>query len=276
MTHGSPGPAAPVAVGPPPVLVLVAPQDIVNIASAVRIAKNFGITELRLVNPEIFDAYRIEGIAHNTADLVERIEIVDSLEEALRDCTFSAVLTGRERAAKRRILRPRDAAAEVVARSAAGRVAIVAGREDSGLTNEELDRCSLLVTISTDPTYTSLNIAQAVAIMCHEVWVARGGDAIPFKPPRHEAEPATGDQLEKLFANWAGALWAIEFFKTRRTEMVMRSFREILHRAELDGREASLIRAMGIEIRRFMERKGVAAAEPGTESTPRLTSDVES
>ena len=56
-----------------PILVLVAPQDIVNIASAVRIAKNFGIERMRLVQPEIFDAYRIEGIAHNTADLVERI-----------------------------------------------------------------------------------------------------------------------------------------------------------------------------------------------------------
>jgi TrmH family RNA methyltransferase len=257
------GVAAPPPPAPPPVLVLVAPQDIVNIASAVRIAKNFGITELRLVNPEVFDAYRIEGIAHNTADLVERIEIVTSLEEALRDCTFSAVLTGRERAAKRRILRPRDAAAEVVSRSLAGKVALVAGREDSGLTNDELDRCSLLVTISTDPTHTSLNIAQAVAIMCHEIWVARGGDAIPFKPPRHEAPPATAEQLEQVFTDWSRALWAIDFFKTRRTEMVMRSFREILHRAELDGREASLLRAMGIEVRRFMERKGVATPEPG-------------
>ena len=256
------GVAAPPPLAPPPVLVLVAPQDIVNIASAVRIAKNFGITELRLVNPEVFDAYRIEGIAHNTADLVERIEIVASLEEALRDCTFSAVLTGRERAAKRRILRPRDAATEVVARSLGGKVALVAGREDSGLTNDELDRCSLLVTISTDPTHTSLNIAQAVAIMCHEIWVARGGDSIPFKPPRHQAPPATAGQLEQVFTDWSRALWAIDFFKTRRTEMVMRSFREILHRAELDGREASLLRAMGIEVRRFMERKGVATPEP--------------
>ena len=75
-----------------------------------RIAKNFGISRMRLVKPEIFDAYRIEGIAHNTADLVERIEFFDSLADALADVTFAAVLTGRERAAKRRVLRPRDAA----------------------------------------------------------------------------------------------------------------------------------------------------------------------
>ena len=98
----------------PPILVLVNPQDIVNIASAVRIAKNFGIERVRLVQPEVFDPYRIEGIAHNTADLVARIEILETLEEAIADCVFTAVLTARERAAKRRVLRPREAATAMI------------------------------------------------------------------------------------------------------------------------------------------------------------------
>ena len=238
----------------PPILVLVNPQDIVNIASAVRIAKNFGIEQMRLVDPEVFDPYRIEGIAHNTADLVARIEIVDSLEEAVADCVFTAVLTGRERAAKRRVLRPREAAAALVEESAAGPIAIVAGREDSGLTNAELDLCHALVTISTDPSHRSLNLAQAVAIMAYESWNARGGEAVPLKPPRHQAAPATSAQLEELFTDWTRALWAVDFFKTRRTESVMRSFREIVHRAALDGREASLFRAMGIEVVRYLDR----------------------
>jgi TrmH family RNA methyltransferase len=236
----------------------VAPQDIVNIASAFRIAKNFGVSEIRLVNPEVFDPYRIEGIAHNTADLVARAELFPSLEAALHDCVFAAVLTGRERAAKRRAVRPREAAAELVARAATGRVAIVAGREDSGLTNEELDRCQLLVTISTDPIHPSLNLAQAIAIMAHELWVARGGDVVPFKPPRNASGPATSGQLEELFTDWERALWAIDFFKTRRSEAVMRALREIVYRGELDGREASLLRAMGIEVVRYLERHGIA------------------
>ncbi|HLS47723.1 MAG TPA: TrmH family RNA methyltransferase [Gemmatimonadales bacterium] len=248
-----------------PILVLVAPQDIVNIASAVRIAKNFGIERMRLVQPEIFDAYRIEGIAHNTADLVEKIEFFDTLADALADVTFAAVLTGRERAAKRRVLRPRAAAAEIVTRAAEGTVALVAGREDSGLTNDELDRCQLLVTISTSPSHPSLNLAQAVAVMCHEVWVALGGDAIPLKPPRKEAPPATGEQLEAIFADWERALHAIDFFKTRQTDSVMRSLREIVFRSELDGREASLFRAMGIEVTRYMERTGRARPRDGSE-----------
>ena len=240
--------------GSAPILVLVAPQDIVNIASAVRVAKNFGIERMRLVNPEVFDPYRIEGIAHNTADFVSRIEILDSLQQAIADCVFTAVLTARERAAKRRVLRPREAAAALVAESAAGPVAIIAGREDSGLTNAELDLCHALVTISTDPGHRSLNLAQAVAIMAYESWIARGGEALPLKPPRNRADPATSGQLEELFADWSRALWAIDFFKTRRTDSVMRSFREVVYRADLDGREASLLRAMGIEVVRYLGR----------------------
>ena len=243
-----------------PILVLVNPQDIVNIASAVRIARNFGIERMRLVDPEVFGPWRIEGIAHNTAEFVARIEIVPSLEAALADCVSSFVLTGRERAAKRRTVRPREAAAELAGELTAGPVAIVAGREDSGLTNAELDLCRTVVTIATDPSHPSLNLAQAVAIMAYEVWNARGGEALPLKPPRKAAAPVTSGQLEELFTDWRQALYAIDFFKTRRSESVMRSLREVLYRAALDGREASLVRAMGIEVVRYLQRVGAPLA----------------
>ncbi len=249
-------------MGGPPILVLVAPQDLVNVASVVRLAKNFGLGGLRLVKPEVaLDRYRIEGIAHNTSDLVDRIEIVDTLPAALADCGFSVVLTGRERAAKRTVLRPREAARELALRAAAAPVAIVAGREDSGLTNDELDACHALVTISADPAHSSLNLAQAVGIMAYESWLARGGGDVPLKPPRRQAEPATHAQLEQLFADWERALAAVDFFKTRQPEHVMRSLREVMFRAELDGREASLVRAMGIEVVRYLERGRTAPAE---------------
>jgi tRNA (cytidine32/uridine32-2'-O)-methyltransferase len=245
-----------------PILVLVNPQDIVNIASAVRIARNFGIERMRLVDPETFDPWRIEGIAHNSAAFVSRIEIVDSLEAAIGDCVHVAVLTARGRTAKRRTVRPREGAAELLERSAEGPVAMVFGREDSGLTNAETDLGHVLVTIPTDPGSTSLNLAQAVAIMAYESWLLRGGAEQPFKPPRKDTPPATSAQLEELFDDWRRALWAIDFFKTRRSESVMRSFREIVHRAALDGREASLVRAMGIEVVRYLERAGVPVALP--------------
>jgi len=96
--------------------------------------------------------------------------------------------------------------------------------------------------------------------MAYETWNARGGEDAALKPPRREAGPATSDQLETLFADWHRALWAIDFFKTRRSENVMRSFREIVFRAALDGREASLVRAMGIEVARYLERVGAPFA----------------
>jgi TrmH family RNA methyltransferase len=255
-------------LAPGPVLVLVNPQDIVNIASAVRIARNFGIERMRLVQPEVFDPYRIEGIAHNSADFVARIETLPTLEAAIADCVLVAVLTARARTAKRRTLRPRAAAEELTAQASRGLVAIVAGREDRGLTNAELDLGHLLVTIPTDPRNSSLNLAQAIAIMAYETFLARGGESLPLKPHRKQAEPATARQLEELFGDWRRALWAIDFFKTRRSESVMRSFREILHRAELDGRESALMRAMGIEVVRYLGRVGAPLAgappsEPG-------------
>ena len=249
------------APAPHLVLVLVNPQDIVNIASAVRIARNFGIERMRLVQPEMFDPWRIEGIAHNSADFVRRIEIVDTLEAALTDCVFTAVLSARSRTAKRRTVSPREAAAELARESAAGPVAFVVGREDSGLTNAELDLGHVQVTIPTDPRSPSLNLAQAVALMAYEWWLV-SGETAPLKPPRKRADPATVSQLEELFTDWQRALWAIDFFKTRRSEAVMRSFREIVHRAALDGREATLVRAMGIEVVRFLARAGVPVTEP--------------
>jgi TrmH family RNA methyltransferase len=245
------------------VLVLVAPQDIVNVGSAVRICRNFGIAEMRVVQPEVeLDAYRIEGVAHNTHEFISRIRVYDTLQAALADCVYAAVLTGRERAAKRRVRRPRDAAEDILAHADEGRVALVAGREAHGLTNEELDACQTLVTIATDPSYTSLNMAQAIAVMAHELRLAAGGDAVPFKRPRRKAPPATMQELEFLFADWERTLEAIEFFKTRQRDTVMRSLREVVFRGELDQREAKLLRAMGIEVVNYLRRKGIALAEP--------------
>lgn len=247
---------------PSPILVLVAPQDIVNIAAAVRLAKNFGIEQMRLVQPEMFDPWRIEGIAHNTADFVSRITLHDSLAEATTDCTWLAALTARERTAKRTVLRPRAAAAELALRSADGPVALVAGREDRGLSNEELDHCHALVTIPTGPGHRSLNLAQAVGILCYESWLARIGEGSAVKPPRRAAPAAPSARLEVLFRDWERALWAIEFFKTRRPQAVMRSVREVFFRAGLDWREASLFRAMSLEMVRYLERTGAPFSLP--------------
>src|SRR5260370_5473128 len=141
------------------VVVLHEPQELVNIAHVVRGLKNFGFRDLRLVAPREYDAYRIEGIAHQTQDVLARVVVVETLEAALADCVHVVGLTARGRSAKRNAQRPRDAAVEIVSLWDAGPVALLFGREDKGLTNASLDRCHRVVTIPSEPAYPSLNLA---------------------------------------------------------------------------------------------------------------------
>jgi TrmH family RNA methyltransferase len=235
-------------------VVLLEPQDLVNIAHVVRALKNFGFQDLRLVSPREYDAYRVEGIAHQTQDLLARVRRFDRVEEALADCVHVVGFTSRGRTAKRNQQRPRAAAAEILTHAEAGPVALLFGREDKGLPNEALDRCHRVVTIPTDPGYASLNLAHAVVLMLYELALARGDERRPFKTPRRESPPATVADLERLFADVEAALRVIEFFKTRQSEGVMRTVREVIHRVPLDEREAKLLRAMAIEVVKYGER----------------------
>ncbi len=235
-------------------IVLHEPQELVNIAHVVRAMKNFGLRDLRLVNPREYDAYRIEGIAHQSQDVLARVARFEQLGEALADCVHVVGLTSRERSAKRNRQRPRAAAAEILAQSEAGVTAVLFGREDKGLPNDALDLCHRVVTIPTDPAYPSLQLGHAAVLMLYELALARGDEARPFKAPRREAPPADGEALERLLADVEAALRLIEFFKTRQAEGVMRTVREIVHRTPLDQREAKLVRAMAIEVVKYGER----------------------
>ncbi|MGD8727528.1 MAG: TrmJ/YjtD family RNA methyltransferase [Gemmatimonadales bacterium] len=236
-------------------VVLVRTQDLVNIASVVRAMKNFELRNLRLVQPEEYEVRRIEGIAHGTGDLLKRVRHYDSFEEAVADCTLVAGMTARQRTAKRNVLRPRDAATELMDAAAVGPVALVLGPEDRGLTNAELDRCHRSIIIATNPEHPSMNIAQAFTVMAYELYHCSGEQ--PFKQPRRSAPPATVQDLAEVFDAAQDTLDAIEFFKTRNPEAIMRTVREVLHRTPLDARESKLIRAMCFEVLRYLERKGV-------------------
>jgi TrmH family RNA methyltransferase len=130
----------------------------------------------------------------------------------------------------------------------------VFGREDKGLSNEDLDRCHRIVTIPTDPGYASLNLAHAVVVMLYELALARGDEERAFKAPRRQAGAATVEEIERLFVDAEQALQAIEFFKVRDREHIMRTVREIVHRVPLDQREAKLLRAMAIEVVKYRDR----------------------
>ena len=237
-------------------VVLHRPQDIINIAVVIRAMKNFGFRDLRLVSPSEFDVRRIEGIAHKTGDVVERAKVFDELDDALNDFTLVVGMTARGRSAKRNVQYIEDAAKDLCALDDTDKVAVVFGREDKGLTNEDLDRCHRIVTIPTTPDHASMNLAQAATVTLYELFKAR--EPLPeFKPPRRDAPATTREQLEYLFRDAETALDAIEFFKSRNEDAIMRTIREIVHRGPIDERETKLLRAISREVVHYLERMGV-------------------
>ncbi len=235
------------------VVVLVEPQDPVNIAAAVRAMKNMGVARMRLVNPVEYTYERISGIAHDTDEIIAAITHHTNIEEACADCVQVVGFTARRRTAKRERISPKEAAALLLERAHDGPVALVFGREDRGLSNEQLDVAHIVVTIPTTG-HASLNLAQAVLIGLYEIHLAAGDATRKLAPPRKSAPPATSDQYEHLFEDANRALEEIGFFKTRFRAYIMRSVRALAYRAAPDGREIKLLRAMSIEIVRTMER----------------------
>jgi tRNA C32,U32 (ribose-2'-O)-methylase TrmJ len=136
-----------------------------------------------------------------------------------------------------------------------GPVAIVFGREDSGLPNEILDGVHALVTIPTTD-HTSINLAQSALIGLYELHVAAADATRELPPARKAAPPPTQGEFDLFFTDAERSLTAIEFFKTRNAEHIMRSLRAIVFRADPDARELSLLRAMYIEVVRYLERTG--------------------
>lgn len=246
-------PPSPVSVLDNVVIVLNEPQDPINIAATIRVMKNMGFTHLRLVSPVQYDPWRIEGIAHGTRDLVDKIQHFDSLTAALADCVKVAAFAGKRRAVRWAVATPREMAADFIETATEGKVALLFGQEDHGLPNEALDLAQLLVHIPTTE-HSSLNLAQAVMVALYELHLAAGDATRVLAPPKKEAPPAEQAEWEQTYVDLEKALSEIRFFRTRNQDNVMRSVRSLLSRAEPDGRELMLVRAMGIEVLRTIDR----------------------
>jgi TrmH family RNA methyltransferase len=234
-------------------VVLYEPQDPVNIAATIRAMKNMGCRNLYLVRSVEYDPWRLEGIAHDTGDIIEGIRNCDSIDDALEGCVRVMGFTARRRAAKRDITTPREASGELLDFARTGPVALLFGREDKGLPNEILDRAHVVVTIPTTG-HASLNLAQAVLIALYELHLSAADATRTLAPPRKDAPPATAEEYEQLFADTERALYAIDFFKTRFHEHIMRTVRTLFYRATPDSRELALLRAIFIEVIRTIDR----------------------
>jgi tRNA/rRNA methyltransferase len=221
-------------------VVLVGTQSPGNIGMVCRAMKNMGLADLRLVNPCSVDHLDAVKFAVSARDLLEQARIFTSLEEAIADCEFSVATTRRHGKYRSEISTP-DQIVERFSTCAPGsRLALVFGREDSGLTTDEVALCRWQSTIETADEYGSLNLSQAVLIFCYEF--LKGAAPTPVESAARELA-GTGS-LEPFYAHLQRTLLRIGYLNPQNPDHMMRTMRRIFSRAELDEREVSSLRGL--------------------------------
>jgi len=224
-----------------PVIVLVHPQLGQNIGKAARAMLNFGLTEMRLVKPRDGWPNPDAGPAASGADLVlEQAQVFDTVEQAVADCTQIFASTVRRRDLVMPVLRPEEMADQIVA--AAGRSAILFGRERSGLETEEVALARAIVTVPINPDFGSLNLAQAVILLAYE-WSKRSTLA---QPTAKELEPpAPHVELDGLIVQLNQELDAKGYFHPpSRTQATKNTLRTIFTKTGWSSREVKAVRGV--------------------------------
>jgi tRNA/rRNA methyltransferase len=222
------------------VLVLVEPQDPINLGSVVRVCRNCDIPDLRLVAPRVFDAQRMTITApHSDAWIATHVRVFDTFEAAVADLHVLYAFTARSRERRARFVRL-DEAVDTLADAPGARVGFVFGREDSGLPNAVVERCTACVQLETSDDYPSINLAQAVLLAAHAAFV-RSGDARPLPEERRESPPATAERVHRLLHMTEAHLDAIGFFRGDQRENVLATLRGIVSRADLDERDVATL-----------------------------------
>jgi tRNA/rRNA methyltransferase len=232
------------------VVILHRPRDVRNIGAVVRAMKNMGFSQLRLVAPTPFELADIGGIAHRSEDLLSQLTIFDSLDAALAGLSYVVGTTARhhERQVRQDV---RVVTGELAGRAVGGAtVGLLFGPEDNGLDNAALDRCQLLLSLPCDPTYPSLNLAQAALLLLYELRAALA------EPPAPPARPdlAGADDLETCLSAWQAMLAAVKFVKSGSSARPMRSLREIIFRSAPSQQEAALLTAIAREVVSYIGR----------------------
>ena len=222
-----------------------------NIGSAARAIRTMGFHRLVLVAPEQFphgDAY---ALAAGALDVLDHAVVVDSLAEAVGDCTLVIGATARMRGVSLEEFPPREASARALGAALAGQqVAIVFGNERAGLSNDEIAGCHAVVHIPSDPSYSSLNLAQAVQVVAYEMRMASLAGTAPNREGNIDA-PANGAELEGFFDHLAETLDDIEFHKGRSPRTIMRRLRRLFLRANPDQRELRVLRGILADAQRM-------------------------
>ncbi|MFQ3229816.1 MAG: tRNA (cytidine32/uridine32-2'-O)-methyltransferase [Reinekea sp.] len=228
-------------------IVMVNTSHSGNIGSAARAMKTMGFNNLVLVAPKTFPSDEANTMSAGASDVLDSAVVVASLEEAVADCALVVGASARSRSLPWPLVNPREMAHQVLSVPSDAKVAIVVGRERSGLTNEELACCHCHVHIPSNPDYSSLNVASAVQVLTYELAMSQVNLEQADKPNfgvEWDQKPATSGQLESLFDHWQKTLVDIDFLDPNNPRTLMSKLRRLILRAHPDEVEANILRGM--------------------------------
>jgi tRNA/rRNA methyltransferase len=230
--------------------VLVETSHPGNIGSAARAIKTMGFSELVLVNPRLphalEDAQAI-ALASGATDVLASARVVDTLDEALDGCNISVALAATLREFSPPVFEPRQLA-ERLAGDEALRAALVFGNERFGLSNEEVMKCSALVSIPANAAYSSLNLSQAVQVLAYECRIAALGETREPSGIGFRGEPASAEQVEGMFRHLEQALVEIEFLDPENPKKLMPRLRRMFSRTQLETEEVNILRGIATQL----------------------------
>ncbi|KRW83089.1 tRNA (cytosine(32)/uridine(32)-2'-O)-methyltransferase TrmJ [Marinobacter sp. P4B1] len=237
-------------------IVLVETSHSGNIGAVARAMKNMGLGNLWLVNPSSFPDEASYARSAGASDVLDRARVVSSLDEALADCILVMGTSARGRKVPWPVMAPPQAAAMASEHSAKGRVALVFGRENHGLSNDELQRCHYHIHIPSNPDYSSLNLAMAVQVICYELRMQylRGleeGESSPYLEAMvapgdngWDVPPATVNDVEGFFGHLEQVLVDVNFHRRDNPRQLMSRLRRLFQRARMDEMEINILRGV--------------------------------
>ncbi len=224
-------------------IVLVNTSHTGNIGSAARAMKTMGLSDLVLVDPVQPPDSHASALAAGATDILGNIRTFDTLQEAIADCSLTIATSARSRTLSWPMLEPRECGKKVVQEGQAGKVALVFGRENSGLTNEELQQCQFHVHIPANPEYSSLNLAMAVQTLSYEVRM-NYLDSVNAQFEEFEAEYPNSEQLDGFYTHLEDALNHTGFIVKNHPGQVMAKLRRLFNRARPESHELNILRGV--------------------------------
>ena len=225
-------------------IVLVETSHSGNIGGVARAMKNMTMADLYLVSPAGFPSADATARASGADDILASATVCNSLQEAIADCQIVIGASARCRTISWPELTPKECADKLKVEAQDHKVAIVFGRENSGLKNHELDLCHFLLRIPCSETYSSLNLAAAVQVVCYELYVAAGLYKDIILGDKGKETPASAEQMEMFYEHLAQALADIGFMHPDKSKSIMRRLRRIYNRAYLDVKEVDILRGI--------------------------------